>query len=174
MDRSLFAAVAIAVAAVATALVAWPKPSEPPPIEIVGRTNRRVVTVHVSGAVSRPGLVTLAANSRVADAIVAAGGATPDARLGALNLAATLGDGARLVVPSDVSGAAADAGGLVRVNTADLDELEQLPGVGPVLARNIAEYRDQNGPFDVVEDLLAVPGIGEVKLAAMRDAVLVP
>lgn len=173
MDRSLFSAAAIAVAAIAMALVAWPSPSDPPPIEFIGSIARRTVTVHVSGAVVRPGLVTLESEARVADAIAAAGGATPDAQLGALNLAATVGDGARLVVPSGASNAAA-ADGLIRVNSASLSDLERLPGVGPVLAQHIVAYRDDNGPFDVVEDLLAVPGIGEVKLAGMRDSVLVP
>ncbi len=121
-----------------------------------------------------PGLVTLAADARVADAIVAAGGATPDAQLGALNLAATVGDGARLLVPSVEVGVVGQADGLVRVNSAGVGDLEQLPGVGPVLAQRIATYREDHGPFDVVEDLLSVPGIGEVKLAALRDSVLLP
>ena len=174
MDRSLFIAVAIAVAAVVTALVAWPGQPDPPPVEIVGSVTRRNVTVHVSGAVTNPGLVTLGADARVAEAIIAAGGATPDAQLGALNLAATVADGARLVVPSDLEGEAAGADGLVRINAASAGDLEQLPGVGPVLAERIATYREDNGPFVVVEDLLAVPGIGEAKLAALRDSVLVP
>ncbi|MEE9581701.1 MAG: ComEA family DNA-binding protein [Acidimicrobiia bacterium] len=173
MDRSLFSAAAIVVAAIAMALVAWPSPSDPPPIEFVGSVARRTVTVHVSGAVVRPGLVTLESDARVADAVAAAGGATPDAHLGALNLAATVGDGARLVVPSG-TGDTAVTDGLIRVNSASLSDLERLPGVGPVLAQHIVTHRDKNGPFDVVEDLLAVPGIGEVKLAGMRDSVLVP
>ncbi len=155
------------------ALVAWPSPSDPPPIEFVGSIGRRTVTVHVSGAVVRPGLVTLELDARVADAIAAVGGATPDAQLGALNLAAIVGDGARLVVPSDTSDNAV-ADGLIRVNSAGVSDLERLPGVGPVLAQHIVSYRESNGPFSVVEDLLAVPGIGEVKLAGMRDSVLVP
>ncbi|MEE9206505.1 MAG: ComEA family DNA-binding protein [Acidimicrobiia bacterium] len=173
MDRSLFSAAAIVVAAIAMALVAWPSPSDPPPIEFVGSIVRRTVTVHVSGAVVRPGLVTLELDARVADAIAAVGGATPDAQLGALNLAAIVGDGARLVVPSDTSDNAV-ADGLIRVNSAGVSDLERLPGVGPVLAQHIVSYRESNGPFSVVEDLLAVPGIGEVKLAGMRDSVLVP
>jgi len=173
VDRSLFSAAAIAVAAIAMALVAWPRPSDPPALEFVGSMARRTVTVHVSGAVVRPGLVTLGSDARVADAIAAAGGATPDAQLGALNLAATAGDGARLVVPSGAGDAAA-TDGRIRINSASLSDLERLPGVGPVLAQHIVNHRENNGPFDVVEDLLGVPGIGEVKLAGMRDSVLVP
>ena len=155
------------------AMVAWPSPSDPPPIEFVGSVTRRTVTVHVSGAVIRPGLVTLDSDARVADAIAAAGGATPDAQLGAVNLAATVGDGARLVVPA-VAGAPGVTDGLIRVNSASVSDLERLPGVGPVLAQHIVTYRDDIGFFEVIEDLLAVPGIGEVKLAGMRDSVLVP
>ncbi len=173
MDRSLFSAAAIVVAAIVMALVAWPSPSDPPPIEFAGSIVRRTVTVHVSGAVVRPGLVTLELDARVADAIAAVGGATPDAQLGALNLAAIVGDGARLVVPSGTSDNAV-ADGLIRVNSAGVSDLERLPGVGPVLAQHIVSYRESNGPFSVVEDLLAVPGIGEIKLAGMRDSVLVP
>jgi competence protein ComEA len=66
------------------------------------------------------------------------------------------------------------ADGRVRLNLAGIEELETLPGVGPVLAERIIAYREQHGPFAVVEDLLDVPGIGEGKLAALRDAVLVP
>lgn len=174
MDRSLFTAAVIAVAAIAMALVAWPSQPDPPPLEVVGRVTQRTVTVHVSGAVTRPGLVTLDADARVADAIVAAGGATPDAELSALNLAATVGDGARLIVPSVMVGEVGEVGGMVRVNSASASDLEQLSGVGPVLAQRIVDHRDSNGPFEVVEDLLAVPGIGEAKLAAIRDSILVP
>jgi len=174
MDRSAVTAGAVVLAAIVTALLAWPGAPAPPPVELIGNTTRRIVTVHVSGAVTRPGLVTLDAEARVADAIVAAGGATADAQLGALNLAAPLGDGARLVVPGADAEVDGGTDGVVRINSASAKDLEQLPGVGPVLAARIAAYRDENGPFEAVEDLLAVPGIGESKLAALRDSVLVP
>jgi competence protein ComEA len=174
MDRSAFAALAVVLAAVVTALLAWPAASEAPPVEFIGNATRRTVTVHVSGAVSRPGLVTLEPDARVADAIVAAGGATTDAQLGAINLAAPLGDGARLFVPTADAEVDGGADGVVRINSAGAGDLEQLPGVGPVLAERIVAFREDNGPFAVVEDLLAVPGIGEAKLAMLRDSVLVP
>lgn len=174
MDRSLLAAGSISIAAILLALVAWPSTPEPPPIEIVGSRTVRQVTVHVSGAVVRPGLVTLPSDSRVADAIVAAGGATSDAQLGALNLAATVGDGTRLVVPSAVEGSPVAGDGRVRLNSASATELQGLPGVGPVLAERIVAHRETVGSFETVEDLLDVPGIGEAKLAAIRDSVLVP
>lgn len=136
-----------------------------------------VITVHVAGAVVEPGLVVVDAAARVADVIAAAGGATQGARLDALNLAAPVRDGEQIVVPASFAGldaAAASSDGRVRVNLAAASELETLPGVGPVLALRIAAYRDANGLFETVEDLLDVPGIGEVKLAAIRDFIVVP
>jgi competence protein ComEA len=85
-------------------------------------------------------------------------------------------DGQQLVVPA--AGAGSDVLGVgdgrIAINTADVTALEALPGVGPVLAQRIVEHRNRNGPFAVVEDLLDVPGIGEAKLAALREMVLVP
>jgi competence protein ComEA len=141
----------------------------------------RSLTVHVSGAVVAPGLVEIGPGARVADAVAAAGGSRPGADLGALNLAAPVVDGQQLVVPwvgSEAGAGAAGGGGRgearVRVNTASASELERLPGVGPVLAQRIASHREAHGPFSTVEDLLDVPGIGEGKLAAMREAVQIP
>jgi len=134
------------------------------------------ITVHVSGAVAAPGLVEVARSARVADVIAAAGGTTPDAAPGRVNLAAPVRDGEQIVVPS---AAALDEGpvttdGRVRLNSAAATELEQIPGVGPVLAGRIIEARDAVGGFSTVEDLLDVAGIGEAKLAALRDFVVVP
>ena len=174
MDRSLSIAAAVATAVVGVAVVAWPSSPEPPPVELVATAELRQVTVHVSGAVMAPGLVTVARDARVADAVAAAGGAAPGADLGALNLAAGVGDGSRVVVPVSGTGSPAAGDGLVRLNSADVSELAGLPGVGPVLAERIISHRDDHGPFAAVEDLLEVSGIGEAKLAALRDAVLVP
>jgi competence protein ComEA len=174
MDRSLLAAGSISLAAVLLALIAWPSAPEPPPLEVVSTREKPTVTVHVSGAVARPGLVTVPADSRVADAILAAGGALDDAVLGTLNLAASVGDGTLLVVPSTAESQVTAGDGLVRLNSASAADLLTLPGVGPVLADRIVAHREQVGSFLVVEDLLDVPGIGEAKLAALRDLVLVP
>lgn len=182
MDRSHLAAAAVVLATAAIA-GAWYARSAPeaPPLAVVAAAPAAAgaVTVHVSGAVAAPGLVEVEEGSRVADAVAAAGGALPGADLGALNLAAPITDGQQLLVPASAgtgtAGSAAAAGdGKVRVNTAGLTELERLPGVGPVLAERISEHRDTYGPFRTVEDLLDVPGIGEGKLAALRDAVQVP
>lgn len=135
------------------------------------------VVVHVSGWVKVPGVVELPEGSRVVDAVAAAGGALPGADLGAVNLAEPLVDGGRVLIPGpgQTDGeAVAVADGRVRVNQATAAELETLPGVGPVLAERIVAYREQNGPFSTVEDLLGVSGIGERTLEELRPLVIVP
>ncbi len=135
------------------------------------------ITVHVSGSVVSPGVVTVPPDARIADVILAAGGATPDADLGGVNLAATVRDGEHIVIPRAGVGGASDASpasSRFDINTASPQQLEALPGVGPVLAERIASYRDHHGPFATIEDLLGVPGIGESKLAAIRDFVEQP
>ena len=195
------AAAAVMVAAVATgALLAWAGAPQDPPAELVaveGPTGSsapgepapavgppettgdlepgEVITVHVAGAVARPGLVQLPPDARVADAVAAAGGVAEGADPASVNLAARLVDGSQVVVPAEGEPAVGEsADRLVRVNHADASELEALPGVGPVLAERIVGHREANGPFAVVEDLLGVPGIGEAKLASLRDFVAVP
>lgn len=136
------------------------------------------LTVHVAGAVARPGLVKLSDGARVAQALQEAGGVTLSADLTGVNLAATVIDGQQVVVPeigdNGSVGRAVSSDDKVRINSADEAALEGLPGVGPVLAANIVAYRELNGPFSVVEDLLSVSGIGEAKLATIRTHVVVP
>lgn len=136
------------------------------------------VEVHVVGWVADPGVVSVPSGSMVVDAVVAAGGLRPGANVAAVNLAATVSAGQQIVVPGpdtgdDSGGGGSTGSGLVSVNRASATELETLPGVGPVLAGRIVAYRDQHGPFAVVEDLLGVPGIGEAKLASFRDLITV-
>lgn len=149
-------------------------PAEPPisvaPVTGPGGT----ITVHVAGAVRSPGVVRVADGSRVGEAVAAAGGLLPEADPARINLAAPLVDGQQVLVPAQGVSTEAPADGRVRLNVAGTEELETLPGVGPVLAARIVAYRDEHGPFSAVEDLLEVPGIGEAKLAALREAVLVP
>lgn len=136
------------------------------------------VTVHVSGFVSHPGVVVVAATGRVADAISAAGGATGEADLSRLNLAATIQDGDHITVPGREQPGVSTTPVLeeqgININTSHAAQLEGLPGVGPVLAQRIVAFRESNGTFDTVEDLLDVPGIGEAKLAGMRDDIASP
>lgn len=141
---------------------------------------REEIVVHVSGRVLRPGLVRVASAARVGDVIMAAGGALPDARLGEINLAAPVVDGGQVLVPGagtttgNGSRLGSDQGDLVSLNRATAQDLERVPGLGPVLAVRITNHRESNGPFLEVEDLLDVPGIGEKKLAALREYVVVP
>jgi competence protein ComEA len=158
----------------------------------VPATRPPAVVVHVTGAVRDPGVYELQPGQRVADAIVAAGGALAEADPDALNLAAPLADGDRIAVPvageagmtgGDVAaaghshaGSATEgvaAGAPVNLNTASADELETLPGIGPATAAAIVEHREQNGPYASVDDLEAVRGIGPAKLDAIRDQVTV-
>ncbi len=134
--------------------------------------------VHVLGQVEHPGLYVLESDARVVDALAAAGGTLDDADLQAVNLARLLSDGEQLVVP--VIGAAAESGGssavgdgLIDLNNADQAELETLPRIGPAIAQRIIEWRETNGRFGSVDDLLAVSGIGEKLLAGIRDLVRV-
>ena len=122
------------------------------------------VVVHVSGAVARPGLVEVPVGSRVAGAIEAAGGLTGDAEQAGVNLAREAVDGEHIHVPDVHAPAAVGApeasGGSVPVNSATAQELETLPGIGPVLAQRIVEDRDTHGPFASVDDLQRVSGVG--------------
>lgn len=136
------------------------------------------ITVHVAGAVAEAGLVTLAPGARVADAVAAAGGADADATLGRINLARELADGEQILVPTRRpsarspgapgtgtpgagSGLAVGPAGRVSLNRATASDLESLPGIGPVLAERIIEWRDDNGPVRDVAELVEVAGIGQ-------------
>lgn len=142
-----------------------------------------VVVVDVEGKVRRPGIVTLPIGSRVVDALEEAGGARPGVDLTALNLARVLVDGEQIVVgvkppggvaapAASVPGAASGSGGsMVKINAATQTELEELPGVGPVTAAAILQWRTDNGPFTSVDELLEVSGIGDATLAKIAPFV---
>ena len=144
------------------------------------------VVVHVAGAVGLPGVQRLPAGARVIDAVDAAGGLRPDADAARVNLAAELVDGSQVYVPvvgeappaapaggATAGGAAGVGDGLVDLNTADAAALDSLPGVGPATAAAIIDHRERHGPFASVDDLHDVRGIGEAKLAQLRDLVRV-
>lgn len=145
-------------------------------------TEPPILYVHVSGAVHAPGLYRLVDGARVVDVIAAAGGMTDDADASSVNLARRLSDGEQLQVPvvgeSPPAGSAGSGGsgagsGLVNLNTADVAELDALPRIGPAIAQRIIDWREANGAFTSVDDLLAVSGIGEKMLASLRDLVTV-
>jgi competence protein ComEA len=160
-------------------------PLPPPPTEgagVTGLPSGRVV-VDVVGAVRRPGLYRLEQGSRIADAVARAGGATHKADLAMVNLAAPVADGEQVVVPKRAApGAVASAAGgvgatpgvpagPVHLNTATLEQLDSLPGVGPVTAQKILGYRQEHGAFGSVDELDAVPGIGPARMDTLRDLV---
>jgi competence protein ComEA len=158
-------------------------PLPPPPAAATGVTglpSSRVV-VHVVGAVRRPGLYRLAQGLRIADAVARAGGATRKADLAQVNLAAPLADGEQVVVPKRGAPGVASSGGAaasgapgapVQLSTATLEQLDTLPGVGPVTAQKILDYREKHGAFSSVDGLDAVPGIGPKRLEQLRDLVV--
>lgn len=141
------------------------------------------VVVHVVGEVALPGLASLPVGSRVADAVSAVGGATADADLSAVNLARQLVDGEQVLVPSpgravapgagEASAAGPSGSALVSVNEADLATLDDLPGIGPVLAERIVAWREEHGRFSDVEELAEVSGIGPALLGRLRPLVRV-
>lgn len=162
------------------------------PLEAVRSERPRgaVIVVHVVGAVRRPGLYRLREGLRVADAVARAGGAARGANLAGLNLAAPLVDGTQIAVPRVVETAGPAAGGgvpgatgtvsgtgiaapaaKVSLSSATVEELDSLPGVGPVTAQKIVDYRTAHGPFASVDGLDAVPGIGPARIEQLRDLV---
>lgn len=150
-------------------------PSTTAPAELV---------IHVAGAVARPGVTRVAAGARVVDAVDAAGGLAPQADGSRVNLAAPVADGERVYIPAvgeaapppaaGVGGAAAaEPAGPINLNTATVDQLDELPGVGPATATAIVSHRDRVGGFTSVDQLLDVRGIGEAKLEQLRPLVTV-
>jgi competence protein ComEA len=139
------------------------------------------LTVHVAGAVREPGVYKLPADARVDDAVTRAGGATPRADLGGLNLAAELEDGRQVLVPERPRGGGAGApavapaapaeGQPLNVNTATLEQLDTLSGIGPLTAQKILDFREEQGGFGSIEELGEIPGIGEKRLASLREEV---
>jgi competence protein ComEA len=163
---------------------AEPSPFRPRPAGASAPTTAPPIVVDVGGKVRDPGVHSLPAGSRVADALRAAGGVRPGADTGALNRARFLVDGEQLLVgidpppgaapPATGPGAAAAAPGTtapVSLNTATVEQLDALPGVGPVLAQHIVDHRTGSGGFRSVEELREVDGIGDRRFADLRDLV---
>ncbi|MFG6476595.1 ComEA family DNA-binding protein [Microbacterium sp. P06] len=152
-----------------------------PSASAAGEPTDGAVYVHVAGAVVTPGLYRLSVGDRVVDAVGAAGGFAGDADRAAVNLARTVDDGEQLVVPvvgaappeppAGAAGAGGAAGGVIDLNAADAAALDTLPRIGPALAERIVTWREENGRFTSVDDLLSVPGIGEKIVDGLRDLV---
>jgi competence protein ComEA len=160
------------------------------PIMLQPAPTEKPIAVHVVGAVPRPGLYEFAEGARVQDAIDAAGGLLAEAAPESLNLAALLEDGQQLDVPyqagaepvpgSEPFGNAlpteaptASAEDLININTATLEELDSLPGIGPTTAQKIIDYRTENGPFLQIEDIMNVSGVGPSTFENIRDLITV-
>jgi len=135
---------------------------------------KNTVMVHVVGAVALPGVVTVPETSRVQDALALAGGALEDADLRSVNLARTVFDGEQIVVPrmGDPLDSFGGGSGLLSLSQADQASLETLPRIGPATAERIIAWREANGPFRSVEDLLAISGIGPATLEGLADLVV--
>ena len=175
--------VALLVLVVAGKLLLRPAPpAVPPPVRVAatspGHAAATRLFVNVVGAVRRPGLYRLKDGARVADAVTRAGGPTPKAQIELLNLAARIADGEQIVVPrrgvaspSAAASGGAVAAGPVHLNSATLEQLDALPGVGPVTAQKILDYRQQHGAFGSVDELDAIAGIGPARLEQLRGLV---
>ncbi|MGH4025132.1 MAG: helix-hairpin-helix domain-containing protein, partial [Pseudonocardiaceae bacterium] len=196
---ALMLSLVAALAAVLAAVGVWrdrPVPVPAPPLPLLTPAGAAApappspaaspeVVISVVGKVGRPGLVRVPDGSRVADALEAAGGALPGTDLVALNLARRVADGEQVLVgvapppgqpvdgavpPAAAEGAAA-ASSLVDLNTATLEQLDALPGVGPVTAQRIVDWRVAHGRFTSVDQLREVSGIGEARFARLKDLV---
>jgi competence protein ComEA len=147
----------------------------------------RLCVVQVTGAVVYPGVYELPAGSRVRDAVQAAGGLTAEANASAINLAAPLEDGQSIVIQASASldSPPAQRGNplivtiepastrLININTAALEELDELPDIGPVIAQRIIDYRTANGPFVSIEEIVKVQGIGQVTFEKIKDLITI-
>lgn len=184
--RLLFIVLALPLAA-GLVVFAWRQPTSDP-IQIILVAPTAVPTpgpirVYISGAVRQPDVYTLPPGSIVKDGLVAAGGAAPDADLDHINLAQPLSDGQQVVVPRrgealspdavSTTASSSTASGLININTASAQELEALPGIGPILAQSIVSYRNEHGPFQSIDDLKDVPGIGDARFEQLKGLITV-
>lgn len=150
------------------------------------------VIIHISGAVKNPGVYQLKSTDRVVDAVKIAGGITERANPDAINLAALLKDGQKIIIPYKISNqvtvesdknisknieevysSSSSPSDQININTADDHTLQSLPGIGPVLSQKIIDYRNQNGLFEVIDDIKDVSGIGEKKFEGIKDLICV-
>jgi competence protein ComEA len=187
VDPSRRGVVALGVVALVAALVAGVvllrgRPAEVPLSvpSVVGQAEQSggpQIVVDVAGKVRRPGLVRLPEGARVDDALRAAGGVVPGADTLTLNRARKLMDGEQLVVGLEpapgAGGGSATAGGRLNLNLATVEDFDGLPGIGPVLAQRIVDWRTEHGRFASVDQLREVSGIGEAKYASLKSKVAV-
>jgi len=157
-------------------------------VELLATPTAQPIFVYLTGAVKRPGVYMVPRESHLVEAVQLAGGFTDTAILDQINLADTLVDGSQVVIPGaegiptpqlTIGGdgllmtATPPAGEPVNINTADVELLQELPGIGPTTAQAIIDYRTENGPFTRIDDLLKVPGIGPSVMDEIRSMVIV-
>jgi competence protein ComEA len=143
---------------------------------VSAKESESKIVVHVAGAVNRPGVYVFPSGSRVYEAIQKAGGETRDADTDSLNLARIVKDGERIYLPrkgEEVKTSVEQAEDKLDLNSASLGELEELPGIGEELAKRIVDYREKNGPFTSIEDVMNVAGIGKKKFESIKDKICV-
>jgi competence protein ComEA len=181
--------VGIVVFAVIYVILKRPEPTSPPlvitlqprPTAIPPTPTPASINVYVTGAVKKPDVYTLPLNSNVKDAITAAGGAPADADLDRINLASRLSDQMQVYVPRKGEAAPPPPNGSgpdaatekININTASVEELDKLPGIGPSLAKAIVDYRTKNGPFKQIEDINVVKGIGDALFEKIKDQITI-
>lgn len=180
--------VLVTLAVAAGVLLTWwllserPRTSTPEPVSLSADTSASAspsgeLVIDVVGKVKRPGIVTLPAGSRVHEAVAEAGGVRGKADTSTLNMARVLTDGEQIIVGDAPAAGGPSAGGppaagaRISLGTATLEQLDTLPGIGPVTAQAILDHRSEHGPFTSVDDLLDVKGIGEKTLSDIRDRV---
>ena len=176
-QRKALAATAIIAVGISAFYIFKPNQAEAIPTKPV-IIKPAMLIVDVAGEVIKPGVYELTPNSRVIDAIKAAGGAKPSSDLSLLNLARPLKDGEQVYIDKKMGSSSArnsirrsPVNAILNINRASAKELESLPGIGPVLASRIVEYRSTNGPFLAIEDLQKVPGIGGSKLEKFKEKI---
>jgi competence protein ComEA len=173
MKTYLNIALGVLIGLLAAGLI-WLAASQPrgEAVTLLPSLTTRSVTVYISGAVATPGVYILPEGSRVDDVILLAGGFLPNAEQEGVNLVAMLQDGQQLDVPVR-SAATHVSDGRININTATVEELGTLPGIGPTIAKNIVNYRLENGPFQFIQDIQNVSGIGPATYDEIKDLIMV-
>ena len=181
-QRKALAVIALIAVAISACYIFKPNPAEAIP-ETPVVMKPALLIVDVTGEVINPGVYQLNANARVIDAVKAAGGAKKSADLSLINLARVVKDGEQIYIEAKISSQSARyrssgnstlasiGNGTININRASAKELERLPGIGPVLASRIVQFRSANGSFLTIEDLGKVPGIGNSKLEKFRNLI---